>query len=137
MLEREYYKFNELNFSSRQMLWLIKHLPTLKEGRYPPDPVGGSSYVDLQGKKAVRHRATFENPVLIAAEVEARLAMCGLDGLILKAVTLWEEGIEYLSRCLGISEDIIIKRKSKALGFISGWRRKRISYREWMGHRKQ
>lgn len=134
--EREYYKFNELKFDSRCMLWLIRHLATLKEGRYPPDPVGSSSYVDTGlGKRTVRSRAPFENAELIAGEVEARLERCGLDGLILKALTLWEETPEYLAKCLGKPVWSIIERRASALKYISGWRRKRSDYKTWREHK--
>ena len=119
------------------MLWLIRQLPTLKEGYYPPDPVGSSSYVDTGlGKRTVRSRAPFENAELIAGEVEARLARCGLDGLILKALTLWEESPEYLAKCLGKPVWSIIQRRASALRYIAGWRRKRSTYQEFLGHRR-
>lgn len=133
---REWYPVKELNFNPRQMLWLIKNLPTLKEGRYPPDPIG-SGYVDLHmGKRAIKHKAYFETPALIAAEVEARLALCGLDGLLLEATELWEISLERLAKCIGMSEWEIIKRKSNALRYISGFKRKRRTYRDYIGHRK-
>ena len=134
--DHEYYKFNELTFDARQMLWLIRHLPTLKEGHWPPDPVGSGGYTDRQGKRPVKRRAPFENAALIAGEVEARLEMCGLDGLILKAIVLWEETPEYLAKCLKMPEWVILERKAAALRYISGWRRKQSTYREFLGHRR-
>jgi hypothetical protein len=134
--DKDWYAPYEITFHSKHMLFLIKHLRELKEGLYPLDPLG-SGYIDRHvGKKAIKHKAYFEMPASIAGEVEARLNLCGLDGLILKALILWEETPQYLAKCQSMSEEQIIRRKSRALAFISGFERKRISYREFISHRK-
>lgn len=133
----EWWSYQDFRFRKEQVLWAIKHLPELKEGIYPTDPVGGSGYVDKHiGKSGVKRESSFVKPAIIAGEVEARLGLCGLDGLILKALILWEETPEYLTKCLSISEQEIYWRRSRALAYISGWRRKRVSYREFISHRK-
>ena len=62
----------EITFRRRQMLFLIKNLPELREGYWPANPVG-SGYVELpmiKKGRAGRHHAYFEIPVTIIAEVE-------------------------------------------------------------------
>ena len=61
---------------------------------------------------------------------------CGRDGLILKALELWEETPEYLAKCLGMPEWRIINSRGWALRYISGWQRKETTYREYKLHTK-
>jgi len=142
MEEREYYPLGEIKYTARQCLWLLRHLLTLKVGDYPPDPAGaGSGYTEFRGgKRPTKHRASFETPALVAAELEVRLSKCGLDGLILRDLIMLGDPPEYLARCLGMSQEMINRRSMRALKYISsekrGWKRRRISYQEFVGHRK-
>lgn len=123
----------EIAFRRRQMLWLIEHLPELREGYWPANPAG-SGYIDLPivRKGGVRsHQAPFITAAEYAAEVEARLEKCGIDGLILLAIECWGESEASLGKYLRMPEWSIRKRAKNALRYISGFKRKRRTYREF------
>lgn len=125
----------EITFRRRQMLFLIKNLPELREGYWPANPAG-SGYIDMPIVKkggTGRHRAYFETPASTAAEVEVRLEKCGIDGLILLAIECWGESEESLAKYFRMPVWSIRKRAKNALRYISGWERKKQSYKESPG----
>lgn len=124
----------EITFRRSQVLWLIEHLPELREGRWPANPAG-SGYVDLpmiKKGRTGRHRSYFEIPASIAAEVEVRLESCSMDGLILEALECWGKSEQSLAKHLAIPPWSIRKRANNALRYISGWKRKEQSYKEFL-----
>ena len=124
----------EIYFSKPQMLWLIKNLAILKEGIYPKD---FSSYIDTSIiNKTPTTKAYFETPALYAAEVEVRLERAGIDGLILEAIEAWGKSEASLAAHLRIPEYLVKKKRDTALSYVSGWRRKRRTYREHTLHKK-
>jgi len=125
---------HEIYFNKRQMLWLIQHLGELKEGSYPKD---FSSYIDPSIiNKILRTKAYFEIPALFRCEVESRLEMAGLDGLILKCIEAWGESETSIAAHLRIPEELVKKKRDTALSYVSGWRRKRRTYGEFNSHKK-
>jgi hypothetical protein len=129
-----YYETHEIRFCRFQMLWLLAELPTLKAGKYP---VGSSTgYVDLhlESHRPLVVRAPFETPVLLAAEVTSRLDRCGLDGVILKAIVMWGEMPEALAKGLNMGCADVLRRRERALQYISGWRRRLVSYKDYCSH---
>lgn len=111
----------KITFRRRQMLFLIKNLPELREGHWPADPAGSGYY---------------EIPAGIAAEIEDWLEKCGIDGLILLAIECWGESEASLAKYLRIPPWSIKKRAKRALRYISGWERKRQSYKESLSHKR-
>lgn len=123
----------KITFRRRQMLFLIKSLPELREGCWPANPAG-SGYIDLpmiRKGRTGRHRSYFEIPAGIGAEIEVRLESCGIDGLILEAIKGWGKSEESLANYFRMPVWSIRKRAKNALRYISGWKRKRLSYREF------
>lgn len=111
-----------VTFTREQVLWLLPLLPDLIKGEYPPEPID-SGYIDVPiGKRGLKCRAAFENPCLIAAELEMRLEKTGVDGKLLLA----EVGAGYTM----FSDEAWL-----ALKFISGWRRKK-NYIVWQKQRR-
>ena len=132
----EWYAPREINFSPEQVLWLISYLPLLKEGLYPPSP-HASGYTDaLSSRRSRRHNAYFETPCQLAGEVEVRLSRCHRDGLLVEARYLWDKDDEYLCRCFDLTERELGRCIGRAIRYISGWKRKRRSYREFISHRR-
>jgi len=72
----------------------------------------------------------------MAAEVEYRLEKCGLDGLLLEAIEGWGKSEQSLAKYLGIPTWSVRKRAKNALRYISGWGRKKQSYKERISHEK-
>jgi len=111
----------KITFSRDQMLFLLEHLELLKQGIYPPDPFSPNLNA-IPYSQTIRTTAYFEKACQLAAEVEVRLDACGVDGKLLLAEVR-----------AGIPLSIESRR---ALAYVSGWRRKRMSYREWLKYRK-
>lgn len=122
-----YFPRRDLIYNQEQFLWLLKSLKDLKEGNYPPDPTG-TGYIDRPiRKKDVRDEAAFVKVVLVAAQVELRISMCGLDGLLLKATEAWGETPEWLFKALNpwlsphwkLTEVEVSHRASRALRYCA------------------
>lgn len=126
----------EITFRREHMLFLINHLPELRDGFYPPNPKE-TGYVDPKVMTSQMFKgAYFETPAGLAAEVDARLSKCGIDGLMVEARYCWEKSEESLAKCLGLPTPTVFQRIANALRFISGWERKQRSYREFTRHKK-
>lgn len=131
-MAKSWYSPREIKFSREQVLWLIRNLPALKEGYWPPE---ASSYIDIPiGKRTASRKAPFETPTEYAAEIEARLERAGIDGLILEAIECWDKSEQSLASYLRLPVDVISRRADTALGYISGWRRK-VSYWHFRHHK--
>lgn len=129
---------DKITFHHRQILFLIKNLPQLREGCWPANPAG-SGYIDLpmvKKGKTRSHKSYFEIPTGIATEVEARLEKCGIDGLLLEAIECWGKSEQSLAKHLGMPVWSIRKRANNALRYVSGLNRKNQSYKEFISHRK-
>jgi hypothetical protein len=65
---------------------------------------------------------------MIAAEMDARLKSCGIDGWLVKAVFAWDED----ESSLGLEKEVFLVRISRCLKYISGWKRKITPYPFWV-----
>ena len=101
------------------MWFLILHIDPLRDGEYPPDPQG-SSYTGPAVRSQPRQSAPFEKPAQLAAEVDARLKKCRIEGKLL------EEEIKN-----GKEWDELTRWSKRALNYVSGYRRRRTGYRQW------
>lgn len=106
--------------------WVLENLLTLREG-LKPDGTRGEITLPISSS-GVMTQADFVIHCGIAAEVEIRLSMCGLDGFLVKQVYAWGESYEYLSRNLYISGKKIERGIEAALAFITGWWPKEYNY---------
>jgi hypothetical protein len=98
-----------------QVLWYLFNCESIREGKWMPEP-DGSSYTDpALRSQSVRIPAL--NAEQLAAEIDARLRKCGIEGKLL----------EYEVRL----EMELSPTSWKALNYISGWRRKTMSYTKW------
>lgn len=116
------------------MEWLIENLELLKVGQWPPKPV---SYADAGiSQRALRPEAYFVKPTIIAAEVEMRLEMVGRDGdlCLLRYHTKMPE--DKIARLMNWDIGDVLRRINRAMRYMSGKGRKRISYQEFISHKK-
>lgn len=113
----KYFARKDLYYDQEQFLWLLKSLKDIREGNYPPD-LAGLTVPPIQ-KMGVKDEATFVKVVLVAAEVEVRIAKCRLDGLLLKALEAWGESAEWLARCFKMGEVEVSHRASRALKYCA------------------
>lgn len=117
---KEWYTIFDVRFCPFQIEWIIEHSETLREGIWPPSP-NGSGYVDPAIKTGNVGSAYYTKPTEILAEVEARLRRTGKDGII-----LWYQ----------IKQQDHLNPESKmAFYYITGWRRKVMSYPHWRKQR--
>jgi hypothetical protein len=117
----------EIHFSLEQVKWIISILPLLREGRWQPKPHEGAYGHSVSRSQGKPDHAPFESPAMIAAEMDARLKSCGADGWLVKAVFALDED----ERSLGLESHDFRRRVGRCLSYLSGWRRKTSSYRDW------
>jgi len=132
-----WYSAGEISFKTGQVIWILENLAIFRLGIYPARP-NGSGYPDLT--PAPKHRtgrgAVFERAGEIAAEIEVRIKRAGFDGFLLEAVYSWDKSEDELAEVFGMKQRDIRRRISRSLKYISGYRRKRCSYKDFIGHRK-
>jgi hypothetical protein len=122
----------DIRFSLEQVKWLVGYLPLLREGKWPSDTSVQVESERTGSGNSVKSRAPFESAAMVAAELDQRITACGLDGWLVKAVFGWGED----SVSLGISDEELYRRVGHCLKYVSGWQRKKTTYREFIGHRK-
>jgi hypothetical protein len=119
-----FYEPAEVVYCRVQMLWLIEWLPTLEEGKYPPDPTP-TGYID-HGFGGIKAQAPFELSCQIAGEVSVRLKKAGKDGRTL------EHEVRELN---AHSYELLSPAAKDALNYCSGWKRKRRTFPQWLADR--
>ena len=98
-----------------QVLFYLENCEDIRAGSWPKEP-DGSTYTDPSIRsKAVKIPALHAEQ--FAAEMDARIKMCGIEGKLLELEVLTERELSDTSW--------------KALNFISGWRRRKLSYSQW------
>ncbi len=137
-MNENWFSYGEFKFSREQIVWALEHLQMLREGQWPPEHketgyIGGKD-------KTINRRATFENPAIIASEIDSRLVCCGLDGLLLELAYASGEDDriqieQHIAFALGENINEIDRRVNRALKFLTGKRRKRRSYDQWRNHK--
>jgi len=139
-MTEEFYSPAEINFSRSQIPFLIKHLYLLRIGSWPSDfKQTGYSGGPKRGQK---HGSYFESPVSIAAELDFRLERVGVDGILLELICIIEPEDRlsfesHLAQALRTDLESIDRRIKTAMSYISGWKRKSFSYREYKQHRRE
>lgn len=113
----------EIYFTREQVIWLFEHLPTIREGNWPPRP---TSYIEPNVQKSPSRHAPFETPVQIAAEMLIRLENAGQDGAMCKMEFVYGESPESIARHWHIHPDVVEWRVERALNYCCGWKRKKF-----------
>lgn len=132
----EWYSPRDIYFSRGQVEWLLPWLPVIREGIWPGNP-RGTGYTDgPTGKRNRSLHASFETPAQIAAELESRLARCGLDRYLVEDCYINGIDESELARKLGLDIWEVERRINSVLRYIKGWKRKLYSFRDWKGHRR-
>jgi len=130
-------------FNLEQVEWLLPQLKSLREGFYLPEPSSG--YTDCFSIQH-SHRAPFEKAVLIAAEIDIRLAHTGLDRYLVEDKHCRGLSESEIAKSLTMSELEVYKRIRSAVSYIASGRiprwidtekRKGILYRDWVRNRRR
>ncbi len=119
----EWYSYSEFTFRRDQILWILRHAELLRSGKWPPEPKS-TGYTDPGiRRKGVKREPAFVKPAVIIGEIDWRIKRTGVDGKLLLAEV--DAGYELFS-----------DEAWRALNYISGWKRKRMSYMAWQKQRK-
>lgn len=117
-MSKDWYSPGEIRFQRDEMIWLVSWLGFLENGKWPPEHKE-TGYTGSHTSSG--HRAPFEDPSGFAAEVNCRLRTTGEAGEAL--VDEIQGGItDYEGLC---------SPAKRALNYISGWRRRKSSYKAW------
>jgi len=120
----EWYSPREIWLSIDQVIWLLPHIALLRDGYWPPDHKE-TGYVGGGRAKGGKKRAYFETPVQVATEIDRRLEMVGLDGLLLEMVFMAgtpnvAQLEQHIANCLREDVGSIARRVDSALRYVSG-----------------
>jgi len=131
--DKEPYQLHEIKFTRDQVVWCLEHLILLRNGFWPESE-------DCRGSSQA---AYFRTPAELAAEIDQRLEMTGTDGAMAElhytnGRTLTSIAKQYNLRHPDAQGRELVKRWiNQAVAYMSGWRRKRRTYKEWREHRKK
>ena len=130
----EWYPPAVIKFCPKQMIWLLTNLTVLQDSLWPPEHKY-TGYTEETVLLWYKH-AYFETPAVMSAEVTYRIGLCGDDGRL--ACDRYAKGID--SGTLAYHKrwpvDRVERRVDGVIRYISGWRRKKRSYNEFINHRR-
>ena len=132
---KPWYSPSEIRLRPEHVRWLLENLLLLKDGYWPPNPKD-TGYTDNPQAKRNYRGAYFETPAGWAAEVEVRLNKCGKDGLLCRQCLAegWDE--QTLADLMGTHVYRIERRVTRVVHYCSGWKRRTITYTEFVQRRK-
>ncbi len=116
------------SYSKSRVIWILKNLIELRQGLWPE----GAELLAIPGK-STGHNAYFESPGGMAAIVEMKLKMCGMDGTMAKVYYVLNEEDAVLSKIGRCRIDVVHNRIEKVIEYISGYPKKR-SYEVFRWH---
>lgn len=130
--ELYWYEMWEIRFNQAHVKFLFPALNQLRIGKYPPRPEG---YGCQEVMTRTAGNAAFTKPVELAGELDFRIKQCGFDGFLTLGYYVYEIPIiEMMTQC-DQSEGEIWNRIGRCIRFCAGWKRKKVSYREFVNHR--
>ena len=120
----DWFKPSEIRFTREQCIWIIVELVIGKIDTWPTNPAG-SGYTDAQWSKKSKRRpgAYFVEACDFRSEMELRLERTNTDGKLLLAE-------------IGAGEEYLSDESKNALNYISGYRRRRMDYLNWLRQRR-
>jgi hypothetical protein len=118
----EWFSYGDIKWCKYQVFFLLKYARYLHAGIWPtPESTCETP------KRQVSHDAQYVNSAIVIAELDYRLAKTGDKGDILAAECRDPEveKVDYLS-----------DKAKDALYYVAGWRRKGMSFTNWLKDRK-
>ena len=112
---KDWYHYGEIRWCPYQCIWILQNSSTLESGEWP-DQVDYST-----GQRQRREEASYVKPILILAELRARLQRTGVYGELLE--TQIEDGRSYSN---------LSKNAKAVLMYVKGRKRKRMSFKKWL-----
>lgn len=130
---KPHYTYGEIIFCPRQIYFIIENFLLLekdnfviKDSGWPADPTSPRPDESVYITKRVSKEAKFCKPMEIVAEVRNRLSKCERNGKLLVVSIMGGLAMENLPGDAWLT-----------LLYISGWRRKRISFSQWRYKRER
>lgn len=126
--ELRWFRLTDIQYCRNQILFIIEHVLNFKGDRYVteleawPAESKETGYNDTPVQHSTSNSANFERFRQVTAEVLIRLESAGIDGRLLL--------LEVKNNRLDLSQEA-----KRALNYISGWKRKRLSYSFWKRQR--
>ena len=114
----DWFDYSQIRWCVWQIIWILQHKETLKEGRWPQDPYGAD---DNTSSRTVKTEASFVKPELVIAELEARLQRTGTQAELL--ITQVEDGRTLSNLSPGARE---------VLFYVKGKDRKNMGFKRWL-----
>ena len=103
------------NFSPEHLLWVLPMLNEIRSGYYPRDPAGDTG----KGRGGTRLRCPFSEAAIIAAEIDRRLARCGLDRYIAEECYVGGISVSDLAGKLYMDEFEISRRLAAVVSYVA------------------
>ena len=130
---KSHYTYQDIRFCPRQVFYIIENFLALerdnliiKRYEWLPDPTTFIPDEVIYATKRVSKEAYFCKPMELVAEIQSRLNRCGRRGTLLVASIMGGLALEHLPNEAWLT-----------LLYISGWRRKRISFSQWQYKRER
>ncbi len=139
---------NEIRYTREQVEFILDHLNTFRDGKYPQDPA--ITGFENAGWKASRNtKAAFITPAEIVAELDRRLLRCGLDWYLVNEH--YEQGstLEDIAKLHHMDYEDVWNRIQRAITYVASgpvprWvateKRRGLEYNEWIAvrwHKKE
>ena len=102
-------------FDREQVELLLPWLRDMREGAYPNEPAGD----DEGHRSGINSQAPFEVVCQVAAELDARLAMTGLDRVLVEGYYCFQQSAGEIAREYGKNEQGVLQSINNAVSFIS------------------
>lgn len=119
------------NLNIGTIIWILENLDILFSGEWPdPDEDPQINQIIKKGKRSIPH-AYYEDPILLAYEVQERLIRTGFDGFLVEERYIKGISVEDIADKRYLSITRVKNGICRALLYIEGINRKPLSYREW------
>lgn len=125
---KESYTIADVRWCRYQCRWLIENFLKVDAGNivisqdtWPVGPKETGYTESPKTSHTINAHAPYEKPLQIVAELHYRIDRTGKDGRLLV--------LEVLNQC-NLSNEA-----NQALSYVSGWKRKHRSYRQWLADR--
>lgn len=118
------------NLSIPAVIWVLESLDILLSGNWPDPDEDPQINRIIKGKRSIPH-AYYEDPILLAVEVQERMFRCGWDGLLVEERYIKGKSCGEIAERRHLWITRVRNGIHRALIYMEGINRKPISYREW------
>lgn len=118
------------NLSIPAVIWVLENLDILLSGNWPDPDEDPQINRIMKGKRSIPH-AYYEDPILLAVEVQERMFRCGWDGLLVEERYIKGISVEDIAEKRHLWERRVRNGIYRALAYMEGINRKRLDYQSW------